>query len=129
MKRCQAYIFELRPNGGRIRLMRRFAGCVRFVYNKALGLQKERYEKGEKRYSYPELCKQLTLWRHDSETAWLADVSSQPLQQKERCWLSIQETPASRVPKKHAGIGLKRTGLPKLCLNVSDVVMKTMRIG
>ncbi|SOC25854.1 putative transposase, partial [Thalassospira xiamenensis] len=29
--------------------MRRFAGACRFVFNKALALQKERYEAGEKK--------------------------------------------------------------------------------
>ena len=40
MERRQAYKFELMQNGEQERLMRRTAGCVRFVYNKALSLQK-----------------------------------------------------------------------------------------
>ena len=35
MKRLQGYKYELRPNGEQQRLMRRFAGSCRFVYNKA----------------------------------------------------------------------------------------------
>lgn len=46
MKRLQAYKFELMPNGGQQRMMRFFAGSCRFVYNKALGLQKENYFAG-----------------------------------------------------------------------------------
>jgi putative transposase len=49
--------------------MRRFAGACRFVYNQALALQKERYEQGEKKLGYAELCKLLTEWRHCQETA------------------------------------------------------------
>ena len=62
--------------------MRRFAGSCRFVYNKALALQKERYQRGEKKLSYVELCKLLTKWRNSAEMAWLADAPIHPLQQK-----------------------------------------------
>jgi putative transposase len=61
--------------------MRRFAGSCRFVYNKALALQKERNEQGEKTWGYAGLCKLLTEWRHSAETAWLADAPVHPLQQ------------------------------------------------
>jgi putative transposase len=44
--------------------MRRFAGSCRFVFNKALALQKERYEHGEKKLGYAGLCKLLTEWRN-----------------------------------------------------------------
>jgi putative transposase len=37
------------PNGQQERQMRCFAGACRFIYNKALALQKERYERGEKK--------------------------------------------------------------------------------
>ena len=62
--------------------MRRFAGACRFIYNKALALQKERYERGEKKLGYAGLCKLLTEWRNSAETAWLADAPIHPLQQK-----------------------------------------------
>ena len=48
MKRLQAFKFELQPNGEQARSMRRFAGSCRFVYNKALALQKTNYEAGGK---------------------------------------------------------------------------------
>ena len=47
MERRQAFRFQLMPNGEQQRQMRRFAGCARYVYNKALALKKERYEKKE----------------------------------------------------------------------------------
>jgi len=62
--------------------MRRFAGACRFVYNKALALQKERHERGEKKLGYAGLCKLLTEWRNSAETAWLAEAPIHPLQQK-----------------------------------------------
>ena len=61
--------------------MRHFAGSCRFVFNKALALQKERYEQGEKKLGYAGLCKLLTEWRNSTETAWLADAPVHPLQQ------------------------------------------------
>ena len=82
MQRLQAFRFELMPNGQQERQMRRFAGACRFVYNKALALQKERYERGEKKLGYAGLCKLLTGWRNSAETAWLAEAPIHPLQQK-----------------------------------------------
>lgn len=61
--------------------MRRFAGACRFVYNKALALQKTRYEQGEKKLGYAGLCKALTAWRNSAETPWLADAPVHPQQQ------------------------------------------------
>ncbi|QGU33288.1 RNA-guided endonuclease InsQ/TnpB family protein [Thermochromatium tepidum] len=81
MQRLQAFKYELMPNGQQARQMRRFAGASRFVFNKALALQKERYERGEKKFGYAGLCKLLTEWRNSAETAWLADAPIHPLQQ------------------------------------------------
>ena len=81
MKRLQAYKFELRPNGEQQRDMRRFSGSCRFVFNKALALQKDIYERGEKKLGYAGLCKALTQWRNGSDTLWLGDAPVHPLQQ------------------------------------------------
>ena len=81
MQRLQAYKYELRPDGQQERQMRRFAGSCRFVFNKALALQKERYEQGEKKLGYAGLCKKLTAWRNGSETPWLKGAPVHPLQQ------------------------------------------------
>ena len=61
--------------------MRCFAGSCRFVYNKGLQLQKERFNAGEEKLNYAELCKQLTQWRSATETSWLKDAPVHPLQQ------------------------------------------------
>jgi putative transposase len=81
MQQLQAFQYELRPDGRQERQMRRFAGSCRFVFNKALALQKERYEQGEKKLGYAGLCKLLTEWRNSPETSWLADAPVHPLQQ------------------------------------------------
>ena len=81
MQRLQAFRYELMPTGEQQRQMRRFAGSCRFVFNRALALQKERYEQGEKKLGYAGLCKLLTEWRNGPETPWLADAPVHPLQQ------------------------------------------------
>ena len=79
MLRLQAFKFELRPNGEQLRNLRQFAGSCRFVYNKALALNVERYEKKEKRLGYPGLCALLPNWKMEHE--FLSDVPAQALQQ------------------------------------------------
>ena len=81
MQRQQAFKYELQPNGEREHQMRRFAGSCRFVFNKALALQQERFERGEKKLGYAGLCKLLTEWRNSPETAWLSDAPVHRLQQ------------------------------------------------
>lgn len=81
MQLLQAFKYELMPTGEQQRQMRRFAGSCRFVFNRALALQKERYEQGEKKLGYAGLCKMLTEWRNGPETPWLADAPVHPLQQ------------------------------------------------
>ena len=40
----KAFKFELMPNGEQTRKMKQFAGCSRFVFNKALAYNNEQYE-------------------------------------------------------------------------------------
>jgi putative transposase len=80
-QRLQAFKFELVPTGAQERDIRRFAGARRYVYNRALQLQIERYEQGEKRLGYTALCRELTGWRNSAETPWLKDSPVHALQQ------------------------------------------------
>ena len=50
----QAFKYELQPDGEQERDMRKFSGSCRFVFNKALALQKESHEAG----SYVAMAKQ-----------------------------------------------------------------------
>lgn len=81
MKRLQAYKFQMKISGTEARALYRFAGSSRFVYNKALALQKELYDQGKKKLTYAGLCKQLTEWKNDSSMHWLKTCHSQVLQQ------------------------------------------------
>lgn len=61
--------------------MRRFAGACRFVFNRALALQNENHEAGNKYISYTKMTSWLVEWKNATETQWLKDSPSQPLQQ------------------------------------------------
>ncbi len=77
--RLQAYQFELRPSGEQLRNLRQFAGSCRFVYNKALALNTERYNQKEKHLGYARLCALLPNWKR--EHPFLSEVPAQALQQ------------------------------------------------
>lgn len=79
MERRQAFKFALLPNGEQQRRMRRIAGSCRFVYNKALALQKEMFELTQRSHTRFQLDKLLTLWKQ--ETPWLSETPAHALQQ------------------------------------------------
>ena len=79
MLRLQAFKFELQPNGEQLRNLRQFAGSCRFVYNKGLALNLERYEKKEQRLGYAGLCALLPNWKMEHQ--FLSEVPAQALQQ------------------------------------------------
>lgn len=112
MQRLQAYRFELQPNGEQQRLMRRFAGSCRFAYNKALALQLNRHEAGEKKLGYAGLCKRLTEWKAQPQTLWLNETPSQALQQAlknlERAYKNFFEKRADFPRFKKKGVSDNR---------------------
>lgn len=81
MKRLQAFKFQLRPGGQQECEMRRFAGACRFVFNRALALQNENHEAGNKYIPYGKMASWLVEWKNATETQWLKDAPSQALQQ------------------------------------------------
>ncbi len=81
MQRMQAFKYELQPDGEQERDMRKFSGSCRFVFNKALALQKENHEAGNKFIGYVAMAKQLTAWRNSAETPWLKQAPCHSLQQ------------------------------------------------
>ncbi|MFM7009265.1 MAG: RNA-guided endonuclease InsQ/TnpB family protein [Betaproteobacteria bacterium] len=80
MQRLQAFKFELRPNGEQQRNLRRIAGACRFVFNKALALQKANHEADHKYIGYVAMAKHLTAWRNGMDTPWLKEAPVHPLQ-------------------------------------------------
>jgi transposase len=81
MQWLQTYKYELMPNGEQRRILRGFAGSCRYVLNKALALQKENREAGNRFNVYMEMAKLLTGWRNGVDTSWLKDAPCHPLQQ------------------------------------------------
>jgi putative transposase len=81
MRLLKAYRFRLEPTPTVAREMGRVAGCCRFVFNRGLALERERFERKEKHLGYAALCKELTSWRHAPDTEFLASAPIHPLQQ------------------------------------------------
>ncbi|MCY0876508.1 MAG: transposase [Firmicutes bacterium] len=80
MKILKAFRYRLEPTEEQARQLSRYRGCMRFVWNKALALQKGRLEAGSPLLSYGDLAKLLTLWRHSEEYAFLSKAPEHPLQ-------------------------------------------------
>jgi len=80
MRKMQAFIFELLPDREQELDMRKISGACRFVFNKALGIQKENHEAVNKFIGYVSMAKQLTQWRSSEETPWLKEAPCHPLQ-------------------------------------------------
>jgi putative transposase len=108
MKRQQAYKFRLEPTFEQRILLKKFAGCVRVVWNKGLALQQSLHTEGRKKLGYAGLCKELTSWRNSQETPWLAeasvDIEQQILKDLERAYTNFFEKRADfpRFKKKGA---------------------------
>lgn len=109
MQRLQAFRYQLMPNGEQARQLRRCAGACRFVFNRALALQRERHAQGESRLGYAGLCRLLTGWRHARGTTWVAEAPVHPLQQAlkdlERAYVNFFERragfPRFKVKGRH----------------------------
>jgi len=79
MKKQYAYKFQLRPTSKLAGKMGKFSGCCRFVWNKALAIQKDRLAKKERLLGYNDVAGLLVAWK--KEFPFLKEVHSQPLQQ------------------------------------------------
>jgi len=82
--------------------MRRFSGSCRFVYNKALALQKENHEAGNTFIGYVAMAAKLPIWKREAGTAWLKETPSQALQH------ALKD-----LEKAFKGFFAKRTGFPR----------------
>ena len=102
MQRLQAFKYALMPDGEQERNMRRFAGSCRFVYNKALALQMDNHEAGNKFIGYVAMAKHLTAWRNGDDTPWLKQAPCHPLQH------ALKD-----LEKAYKNFFAKRTGFPR----------------
>ena len=111
MKTIRAFKFRFVLTPGQEAHLSRHAGGVRFVWNKALGLQKKRLDAGIPLLSYGDLAKRLTLWRSSEEYGFLALGPSQPQQQTlknldQAIWDALDRKNPKRFPRfKRKGEG------------------------
>ena len=77
MKILQAFKFQLKSHTADVTKLRQFAGACRFVWNKALELEKKSFESSGKYLGYNKNAWQLKEWKNQPETAFLSDVHSQ----------------------------------------------------
>ena len=79
MKRAFKYRFY--PTGAQAAELSRTFGCVRLVYNKALAARTRAWYQNRERIGYNATSAMLTGWKKTENLAFLAEVSSVPLQQ------------------------------------------------
>lgn len=96
----KGFTIRLYPTKEQEILMRKHIGCQRYVYNWALSLNNELYEKEQKKYSTNELGKMLT--KHKKEVIWLNEVSYATLKEGLR-----------NLDKSYTNFYKKRAKLPK----------------
>ncbi|NEO99901.1 MAG: IS200/IS605 family element transposase accessory protein TnpB [Symploca sp. SIO2E9] len=77
----RAYRYRFYPTTEQESLLRRTLGCVRLVYNKALGLRTQAWYGRQQRIDYKQSSNLLTQWKKQQELDFLNEVSSVPLQQ------------------------------------------------
>ncbi|CAN7775238.1 transposase [Variovorax sp. LjRoot290] len=77
----RAYRFQLRPRKAQERLLARYTGMMRWLWNRSLAEQEARRERGEKHARYVSMCAWLTEWRNAPETSWLSEGPAHAQQQ------------------------------------------------
>ena len=77
----KTFKYRLEPTNIQKDKLAQFAGSVRFVYNHGLALIKQALATKSKLPSYADLANLLPWMKRTEETAWLAEVHSQILQQ------------------------------------------------
>lgn len=76
----KAYKYRLNPNEEQRMFFEKSFGCARYVYNWALNLRNEAYQKDRTHISWVEICKRLTKLKKQEATFWLNEVAAQSLQ-------------------------------------------------
>ncbi|MDX3386358.1 RNA-guided endonuclease TnpB family protein [Streptomyces niveiscabiei] len=77
----RAFKYRFYPTDEQAAELSRTFGCVRLVYNKALEERTRAWYGQQRRISYVQSSAALTEWKKTGELAFLAEVSSVPLQQ------------------------------------------------
>jgi putative transposase len=80
----RAYKYRFYPSPEQAAELSRTFGCVRVVYNLALEARTAAWYQRQERVSYVQSSAMLTEWKRSGDLAYLAEVSSVPLQQSLR---------------------------------------------
>ena len=85
------------------RILNQWIGCARFVWNKFLEKNNDRYKNEKKFVFYNEMNAQLTQLKKDQEYYWLSNAESTSLQQKLRDLEKAlkDSSPKMKNPKKY----------------------------
>ena len=78
MKRT--YEYRLYPSADQKVLLSKHFGCVRWMYNYALGRKIEHYKQTSKTLSRYDIQAEIPAMKKDEKTVWLKEVNSQSLQ-------------------------------------------------
>ena len=76
----KAVRYRLEPSPEQEPLLSRAAGCVRFVWNRALAIQKSYLAHGCSLLSYGDMAKHLTTWRNGESFGFLSESPVHPQQ-------------------------------------------------
>ncbi|MFD5818891.1 RNA-guided endonuclease InsQ/TnpB family protein [Streptomyces sp. NPDC127038] len=77
----RAFKYRFYPTAEQAAELSRTFGCVRLVYNRALEERTRAWNSEQRRISFAQSSAALTRWKRTEELAFLAEVSSVPLQQ------------------------------------------------
>lgn len=76
----KAYRYRLNPTESQRIFFEKSFGCTRFVYNWALNMRIEAYQKDKARIGWVDICKRMTELKKQEDTVWLNEVSTMSLQ-------------------------------------------------
>jgi putative transposase len=133
MQRLQAFKFALMPNAQQERDMRRFAGARRFVYNKALALQKANFDAGGKFIGYVAMANLLPQWK--TQFPWLKESPSHSLQQSlkdlERAYKNFFDKRADfpRFKRKGTGDSFRFPDARQFAIDPANSRIKLPKLG
>jgi putative transposase len=133
VERIQAYKFRLKVTPPVEQLFRQFAGCCRYVYNKALRWSEERLKNGERRPTYAHMNRELTKWRNDPETPWLYEGSSTAqqyaLKNLDRAYVNFYQKRASAPALKKKGVSRDSFQLTAITSTIGTDRIRLPKIG
>jgi len=107
----ETFKFQLKTNEAEAAQLRRFAGCCRLVWNKALAMQKERLDSKQSILNYPKMAAELIKWKYAPETSFLSEAPAQPLQQTlKNLDRALRDAFNKKSPKRFPRFKKKGTG-------------------